>query len=180
MLKNRHETVWDITYIYVTRRNGETYTVIIDTEDLPKLHGRNIHIHKTGNKYVRYCPVTTKGAHVSKDSQMYLSRFLMGDPPGLFIDHINGNTLDNRKENLRALDGAGNQQNRKGAAINNISGIRGVTWREDRKKWRAIVCVNGKNVYLGHFTDKYEAELVVSSYRETHMPFSADARTVEY
>ena len=47
---------------------------------------------------------------------------------------------------------AGNGMNQ-GIATNNTSGVTGVTWNSDRKKWMAQIKVKGKNIYLGLFVD---------------------------
>lgn len=41
-----------------------------------------------------------------------MNRFIMGEPKGKIVDHINGNKLDNRRENLRITDMIGNGQNK--------------------------------------------------------------------
>ena len=51
-----------------------------------------------------------------------------------YVDHINGNTLDNRKQNLRIISNANNLKNRIKLPSNNTSGIIGVRYRKDRNK----------------------------------------------
>lgn len=94
------------------------------------------------------------GAHRSQT----LHRFLMNAPKGSHVDHINGDKLDNRRENLRVVTPSRNQVNRKSLNKNNRSGVRGV----DRSfgKWRAQITVNRKNHYLGMYPTKEEAASV--------------------
>jgi hypothetical protein len=80
-------------------------------------------------------------------------------PNGFYIDHINGNKIDNRLENLRLATNNQNQQNRP-APKNNSSGYRGVTWHKQMKQWMARICHNNKRTTIGFFDtaeDAYEA-----------------------
>lgn len=66
------------------------------------------------------------------------------------IDHINGITTDNRLQNLRIVS------NRKNTSLgyikkNTTSQYTGVSWYEERKKWRSQIHLNGKNINLGLF-----------------------------
>ena len=84
------------------------------------------------------------------------------DLKGLQVDHINGNPLDNRRENLRLVTPQQNQWNR-GPQINNTSGYKGVYWSERDQKWRALgreICEQTgkyKRKNLGDYDDKEEA-----------------------
>lgn len=71
------------------------------------------------------------------------------------IDHINGVRNDNRAANLRVVQGPENQRNMK-RRRDNTSGVSGVTWSKDKKKWRAVVYVKGKTIFLGAF-DTFDA-----------------------
>jgi hypothetical protein len=73
-----------------------------------------------------------------------------GEWPEHDIDHINGVRHDNRISNLRAVDRAENLKNVK-LRNSNTSGFNGVYWAEDRKKWRAEISANNKNIKLGSF-----------------------------
>jgi hypothetical protein len=66
------------------------------------------------------------------------------------IDHINGNRVDNRIENLREVTHQQNCMNR-AKAQNNKSGYKGVSWHKVAKKWQAHLSIGGKSVYLGLF-----------------------------
>jgi hypothetical protein len=72
------------------------------------------------------------------------------------IDHINGDTVDNRIENLRAADRNHNGKNR-GLSIRNTSGFTGVVQDKIRKKWVAQIMVNKKHILLGRFENLQEA-----------------------
>lgn len=88
-------------------------------------------------------------------SLIELHRFLMGFPKGV-VDHINGNTLDNRRKNLQILN---NSQNiSKGRIrLNNSSGTSGVHFDKSRKKWAARIKVMYKEIHLGRFKNKSDA-----------------------
>ena len=72
----------------------------------------------------------------------------LGDP--LEGDHINGDTLDNRDNNLRIAT-VQQQQFNTGLAANNTSGVKGVYWHKRAQKWQAHIWFNGKEIYLGSF-----------------------------
>lgn len=89
--------------------------------------------------------------------RVYLSRFLLQCPKGLVVDHINGDRLDNRRENLRICTGAQNSKNRRKAS-NNTSGYKGVYFRKNwknrvnkKKRWTAIIIVDQKRINLGDY-----------------------------
>jgi hypothetical protein len=75
------------------------------------------------------------------------------------IDHINHNTLDNTRENLRIATKSQNGANR-GKQMNNTSGYKGVYWHKGVGKWIAQIKVDGKIIYLGLFESKIDAAIV--------------------
>lgn len=77
--------------------------------------------------------------------------------PKEFVDHINHNQMDARRENLRLTDRKGNRQNINPA----ISPFRG-TYGEGKYGWRAEVKVADKHIYLGFFKDRTEAARVAA------------------
>lgn len=78
--------------------------------------------------------------------------YVHGVWPPKNIDHINRVKNDNRMENLRLADQSINMHN-VGVRVNSKSGVAGVTWRADRKKWNARIKVGYKNFNLGLFDD---------------------------
>ena len=91
----------------------------------------------------------------------------MGKWPEHSIDHINGNRMDNRIENLRDVPHAINMQNRRVPSIKNKSGFQGV--QKHQNKWRASVTVNRVVHRIGMFNTPEEAhQAYVKAKREMH------------
>lgn len=82
--------------------------------------------------------------------------YMHGEWPAKNLDHINQIKSDNRICNLRAVDQSVNMHN-VAARVNSTSGVAGVTWRADRKKWNARIKVGYKNFNLGLFDDMHSA-----------------------
>lgn len=70
--------------------------------------------------------------------------------PTVDIDHINRDRSDNRIINLRLATRAQNAQNCVTRRIGN-SGVPGVSWHKQSKKWRASIKANGEHIHLGGF-----------------------------
>ena len=94
---------------------------------------------------------------------------------GFQIDHINGNILDNRIENLRKATYAENQWNAK-KRVDNKSGVKGVSWHKVTKKWRAQIKQNKVLYDLGvHDTIQKAKEVVEKKRIELHGEFTRHA-----
>lgn len=103
---------------------------------------------------------------------IYMHRMIMDTPKGKATDHINGNGLDNRRENLRVCTQRQNCQAKR-SLRNNTTGHRGVTF--DRGHYVARISVNGRRTHLGIFQTKEEA---AAAYREAaHKYFGPFANT---
>lgn len=85
-----------------------------------------------------------------------MHREIMNAPDGVQVDHINGDSLDNRKINLRLCTNAENLRNR-GKQINNTSGYKGVCWSVRKQKWQAQIKVDRKAKFLGNFETPEDA-----------------------
>lgn len=88
-----------------------------------------------------------------KRGTLQLHREIMGNPSGFTVDHIDHDTLNCRRDNLRVCTHAENQRNRRGPSKNSKSRIRGVSWDRSRSMWRACLRINGKQVQIGRFSD---------------------------
>lgn len=74
------------------------------------------------------------------------------------LDHIDRDKLNNNIDNLRPSTRNGNNHN-VGISKANTSGYKGVYWHKPRKKWRAMIKINRKQITLGRFNTKEEAAL---------------------
>jgi hypothetical protein len=89
------------------------------------------------------------------------------------IDHIDGNKLNNRIENLREASKQENCQNQK-VRLTNSSGVKGVSWHQINKKWKVALCKNYKSYYFGTYEDRELADLVAIEATDLlHKNFSA-------
>ncbi len=85
-----------------------------------------------------------------------LHGFVLPHIPGYEVDHINLNTLDNRRCNLRYVTHQQNQINQP-LQKNNTSGVAGVSYYPPRRKYRARVKISQHDIHLGYFDTFEEA-----------------------
>lgn len=86
-----------------------------------------------------------------------MHRVILGiDDPAIWVDHIDGNGLNNTRANLRAVTPEQNFRNRRIPA-NNTSGFKGVSWYAAREKWGAYITFDKKRMFLGLFLTAEEA-----------------------
>ena len=83
------------------------------------------------------------------------------------VDHINGNTTDDRIENLREADFYTNQYNAK-LRKDSTSGIKNVHWSKSHNKWQVRICIDGKRKGLGYYDDLELAALVAEEARNKY------------
>lgn len=79
-----------------------------------------------------------------KKVKIYLHRIIVGAKKGQYVDHINGDTLDNREENLRICSPSENQMNRN-VVSKNFSGHKGVSYERKSGLWTARIKRSGKS-----------------------------------
>lgn len=118
--------------------------------------------HACANWNARYAgaeAMTAIGAHGYKVGSIFDKKYtahrvvfamVNGFWPEAEVDHIDGDRLNNRPQNLRGATRSQNQCN-VGVMRSNTSGAKGVSWDRDRKMWRADIMVNYKRKHLGMF-----------------------------
>lgn len=125
-----------VAYIQIYDKNAEPIaTAIVDSEDVPRI--RYIKWKLSTSGYVMNTPKF-------KGSNQHLSRIILNVDD--FVDHINHNPLDNRKQNLRVVTKSQNQMN---------ANYKGVS--KQGNKWCARIKLNQKLISLGTYVDEEEA-----------------------
>jgi len=136
---NNYKICNNYVIIYVHKDNAETKEFLISLEDLGRVIRNRWYVKK--NNYVM----------ITKKDSISLHRFIMNCPKGMVVDHINGNPLDNRRENLRICTMVENNQN-----ITKFNGLfRGVI--ETKWGYRISFIKNKKNIDFGFYKDRNEA-----------------------
>lgn len=137
----------------ISPKYGKFY-FIVDSSELNKIKNKKWFLKKE-NKIYNYAV-----AEISprpKRKHVRLHRFIMDAPPGSLVDHINGNTLDNRKSNLRICTLSENAMNRRKRPKKVSSKYYGVSFNNGR--WRAKITLNKKGLHLGSFKNEVEAAI---------------------
>lgn len=86
----------------------------------------------------------------------YMHRVITGAADGQYVDHIDMDTLNNTRGNLRVVSNAQNQWNR-GPYKSNASGLKGVCYCRSTGRWRSEIQADGKRLFLGRFDSKESA-----------------------
>lgn len=126
---------------YVKLTRGEY--AIVDDEDFEKV-----------SKFIWFATGDGRGHIYARRNANSLSQIsalhnmIIDVPSGYIIDHINGNTLDNRKENLRVATYRQNSLN-KGFAHNRK--VKGVSWIKKNKAYRAYITPYRRQRHIGCF-----------------------------
>lgn len=150
--KNEIRKYDDYAEIDTYDSNGNVVsTFIIDLEDVEKLENKKWRTVFKLNK-----PYLFTGNQ--KSEKIYFHRMIMGNPDQQ-VDHISGNTLDNRKSNLRVVSLQENMCNLKKKS-NNKSGIRGVSFNKGRGRWSVDFTYKKQRLYIKTFPTIEEAVYV--------------------
>lgn len=128
-----------------------TFDFMIDNDDVDrvkKYHWSIFHVHKPKEwTQVFYASTNSKKL---LSTHFLLHRYIMQVEKGMAVDHIDGNSLDMRRRNLRICTVEENSMNR-GKPYINTSGIKGVCWLKNLSKWKAYIKKNDITYNLGYF-----------------------------
>lgn len=135
-----------MTHFFIELSRG--FKALVDEQDYHHLRGMGWHAHTS--KGFTYARCAWGNGHI------LMHVYLMKPPEGLLVDHINGDKLDNRRENLRLATNAENSRNVR-KTEGRTSQYKGVVWDAARKKWRAQIKLEGSMKTLGRFEDERTA-----------------------
>lgn len=139
----------NIAYVPLT----QGYEAIIDAADAALVEIANWQAIIGPTSRTVYAGATFRG---QGRARTLMHRHVLFAPPGIEIDHINGNGLDNRRANLRFATGSQNKCNIPARASNEC-GLKGVTLHPGGRLWRAKIQLRGKQIHLGYFRSKEAA-----------------------
>jgi len=160
-IKNNYIIEGDIVKIILDSKYGKFYA-LIDLEDFEKANNceNKWCLRSLKHQYAQQMKVIGKVENISKYTTIKLHNIIMDCPEGMRVDHINHNTLDNRKQNLRIVEYSKNSSNRSGANINNKTGVRNVN---------LVTKYKGKQVYMVQIMkngEKYSWEFELHQFDE--------------
>lgn len=133
------------------------YEAIIDVEDVPLVSEWvwSARITRRVDGEIRSVYAKRTDCAKALRRMILLHRTIMDAPDGTFVDHIDGDGLNNRRSNLRLATLQQNNQNAR-ISIRNTSGVKGVSWDKRGQKWQAFIAADGKNRKIGSY-DTIEA-----------------------
>ena len=114
----------------------------------------------------KYYPVDRSGKFYlyAPEISSYYHRQVIEMIDGLIVDHINGDTKNNMKSNLRLVTKKQNVQNQRKCRGKTSSKYKGVHKRKDNGMWRAYINVDGKRIDLGTFKTENAAAIAYNEY----------------
>ena len=139
--------------IDVSTKKHPVQFALIDAEDVKRVATRKWGVD-IGNRLARTKPIYVFAGIKGKRTRLH--RFIMNAKEGQIVDHINGNTMDNRKANLRFVTHQQSQWNR---TKFNPQCQWGVWYVKNKKSkpYRVRIVENGRQKHLGYFATEKEA-----------------------
>ena len=128
---------------------------IVDDEDFEMLNALSWHAHWSADTRSFYA-VRSVSIGGGKRTKVCMHRQITGVTKGMYVDHVNKASLDNRRTNLRVCTNSENLCNR-GKQANNNSGYKGVSKHKPTGRWRASIQHLGKLKHLGLFDNVLDA-----------------------
>jgi len=130
-------------------KNKGKYVALVDDEDFDRVNQFNWSVYNQGK--LSYAGRITKINNVKKFTQMHC--FIYGSK---YIDHIDGDGLNNQRSNLRIANKSQNAMNAK-KHTRSTSKYKGVYYYKRDNKWASQIVLNNKRYYLGLFADEIDA-----------------------
>lgn len=145
-MKNNYEVNGEEVIIHINRKKGEPLTARISLVDLER-------VDSYPNTWTAYYSPITKSFYVmgyvgAGEKNIKLHSWIMQPDEGMMVDHINHDTLDNTRPNLRVVSPTVNQLNKK---------TKGYYYNEKTSKWVVRLQVFGKRRVIGTYDTEEEA-----------------------
>lgn len=168
-----YKIIDDYIELYFIDNKNNKYVSYLDLEDLDTLFNYPYKFIPRKDYSGYYLATTVYDGLVNGKPKYHvekLHRVIMNAKNGrkVHIDHINHNTLDNRKCNLRIISASNNLKHRKSRNKNNTSGYRNVTWSSKENCWIIQLQIEGKRKRFGCFNDVHEAGKVAEEMRQKY------------
>jgi hypothetical protein len=129
---------------------------IVDDEDFEYLNQWKWCLRGTGRGKFYAIRGFRKSKKNNKTGSVRMHRQIMKVEKGFVVDHIDGNTLNNKKNNFRICTQSDNCKNQK-MSIKNKCGYKGVSQQKNTNKFISQISLNNNKIYLGTFTDIIDA-----------------------
>jgi hypothetical protein len=127
---------------------------VVDDDDIALLPKRKWYAVKDTRTFYAHAKINGKSVP--------LHRLIMNPSKGMVVDHIDGDGLNNRRNNLRIVSQKENASNRTRVNKNNKVGVSGVSYKEQNKKWVAQATNDGKRKHIGYANSTEEAIALLS------------------
>lgn len=148
---------------YVPLTQG--YEAVINVEDVRKVEGRNWHAYTERRRDGSIKAVYGR-SNEPRDGggqrTILLHRVIVDAREGDLVDHADTDGLNNLRSNLRVVTEMQNARNAR-TRLDNTSGYKGVTWHNQRRKWKAQIWHDGKQRSLGLFLSPEDAAAAYAS-----------------
>jgi len=138
----------NVAYVPLT----QGHEAIIDAEDVSLVEGYNWYARQDG---LTAYAIRNSGLRPNSYTVL-MHRVITSADCGTMVDHVDGDGLNNRRQNLRFATAQQNQQNQRKTA-NCASKFKGVTFHKPSQKWIARIRISGHLHYIGQFLDEDSA-----------------------
>jgi hypothetical protein len=121
---------------------------LVDDEDFDDLNKHKWFSHKERNTAYAW---RNEKKGFRQYGKVKMHRQILNPKKSEHVDHINGNGLDNRRDNIRVCTAQQNQMNRHNHSSHS-SIYKGVSYHKQNDRWRALIHLNGKPISLGCYS----------------------------
>ena len=133
---------------------------LLHDEDFEWLSGYKWYCSSNGTDDVDKFYAARKNEGNNKPKSIYMHRMILGFPT-LDVDHVDGNSLNNQRSNLRTCTRSENMMNQSKEHVDGE--FKGVYWRKRTEKWRACIKKDRVQYELGEYDSKLDAALAYNA-----------------